>query len=80
MDWAARINVSPSHLCRVFKEHHHRTPYAELTDRKLQHAYRRLNHTSLRIEDIAREVGYEDPFHFSRLFKRRMGFPPSHLR
>ena len=77
--WADRIEVSPSHLCRVFKEHHHKSPYAELTDRKLQHAHRRLSERSVRVQDVAREVGYEDPFHFSRLFKRRMGFPPSQL-
>ena len=78
--WADRLGVSQSHLCRVFKHHHHKTPYAELTDRKLQHAYRRLSQSHLTVQEVALEVGYDDPFHFSRLFKRRVGFPPSRSR
>lgn len=79
-DWAERLGVSQSHLCRAFKKHHHKTPYAELTDRKLQHAYRRLSQSRMSVQEVASEVGYDDPFHFSRLFKRRVGFPPSQAR
>ncbi|MFP4282077.1 MAG: AraC family transcriptional regulator [Opitutales bacterium] len=78
--WADALGVSAPHLCRVFRAQHGRTPYAELTDRKLQHAYQRLRRDHLPVQEVAREVGYEDPFHFSRLFKRRMGVPPSQVR
>jgi YesN/AraC family two-component response regulator len=29
---------------------------------------------------VARAVGYADPLYFSRLFKKRMGTPPSEVR
>ncbi|RME66710.1 MAG: helix-turn-helix domain-containing protein [Verrucomicrobia bacterium] len=74
------LGVTQSHLCRVFKKHHHKSPYAELTDRKLQYAYLRLSQAHISVQQAALEVGYEDPFHFSRLFKRRIGFPPSTVR
>jgi AraC-like DNA-binding protein len=29
---------------------------------------------------IARQVGYQDQFHFSKVFKRKLGCSPSHYR
>lgn len=37
--WAEAIRVSAPHLCRVLRKNHHKTPYAELTDRKLHYAH-----------------------------------------
>ena len=36
--------------------------------------------TALSIAEIARAVGYEDPFYFSRLFRQKMGAPPTEFR
>ncbi len=47
---------------------------------KVQHACSLLDHTSLRIEEIATAVGYEDPFYFSRLFRRIMARSPRAYR
>jgi AraC-like DNA-binding protein len=32
------------------------------------------------VQDVAAELGYSDPFAFSRQFKRHTGLPPSHFR
>lgn len=78
-DWAARLEVSPEHLSRTFRRFHTRTPYAELTDRKLSLAYHLLITGVGNVQEVARRIGFDDPFHFSRLFTKRMGLPPSAL-
>lgn len=32
------------------------------------------------IQEVAAEVGYDDVYHFSKLFKKRFGMPPSKIR
>jgi AraC-like DNA-binding protein len=32
------------------------------------------------VAEVARTVGYDDPYHFSRVFKRVKGRPPSEFR
>ena len=39
-----------------------------------------LTSTDLPISDISRRCGYENPFYFSRVFRERMGMPPSEYR
>jgi AraC-like DNA-binding protein len=36
--------------------------------------------TGEKIEDIAQQVGYQNPFAFSNTFKRMTGFRPSQFR
>jgi AraC-like DNA-binding protein len=31
------------------------------------------------VKNVARELGYSDPFHFSRAFKRHFGFAPTQI-
>lgn len=78
--WASALGVTPNHLCRVFRSSGMRTPYNELIERKMRYAYQRLAVGEVSVTAVAQELGYADPFHFSRLFRRRMGVPPSHVR
>jgi len=32
------------------------------------------------IQEVAAKVGYDDVYHFSKLFKKRFGMPPSKIR
>jgi AraC-like DNA-binding protein len=43
-------------------------------------AARELLHTDRRIESIAKEVGYNSEFAFSKAFTRLRGTPPSRYR
>ena len=47
---------------------------------RLQAAQLLLLTTKQRIADIASEVGYSDPFHFSRLFRASLGVSPRQFR
>jgi AraC family transcriptional regulator of arabinose operon len=46
----------------------------------MQVASRLLRLTSLTIQEVAGEVGYDDPFYFSNRFRRYSGKSPSQFR
>jgi len=68
--------VDPSHLCRLFQRFGRGTPHAELTRRKMNHAASLLLTTSDLVKTISAQVGFEDPLHFSRAFRRHFGCGP----
>ena len=44
---------------------------------KIQKSCQYLYFTDLSIKEICREVGFDDPYYFSRMFKKLMGMAPS---
>jgi transcriptional regulator GlxA family with amidase domain len=55
--------------------------YARLLDRvRLKRARRLLATSSTKVIDVAFEVGYSDPSHFARAFRRWAGVAPSTYR
>lgn len=51
-----------------------------VTQRRLDRAYALLVSAPSRygrVQDVARQFGFDDPAYFSRLFRQRYGFPPS---
>lgn len=72
-----RTGYGPEYLCRIFRRHHLESPYKALLRMKMNEAFRQLKDGRLRILDIAEHVGFDDPLHFSRVFRKIMGFPPS---
>jgi AraC-like DNA-binding protein len=63
------LNIDPAYLSRVFKRFHNETPYRFLIRLKMGHAASLLLSSRRLIKDIAFELGFENPFHFSRTFK-----------
>jgi transcriptional regulator GlxA family with amidase domain len=55
-------------------------PVAYFTRMKIQQASRQLLETGTPVKDIASSLGFDDPYHFSRLFKRHTGLAPAHFR
>lgn len=56
------------------------SPAQLFTRFKVQRATRMLTHTSRPVKEISYELGFENPYHFSRVFKRIYGTSPSSLR
>jgi AraC-like DNA-binding protein len=74
---AARLD--PAYLCRLFRRHGHQSPYQLLLRLKMRHAADRLHATGAMVKEVAAELGFKDPYHFSRAFKRVYGLSPRRL-
>jgi len=79
-DIASHINLSKSQLNLIFKEKTGLSPVQFFIRLKIQKACRLLNLTDLQINEIAIKVGYEDPYFFTRIFRKIMGVSPSQYR
>jgi AraC-like DNA-binding protein len=76
-DLAERSGYSSEYLCRIFKKYHGESPYQVLLHRKMSAAWLLLRDGQLQVGAVGRELGYEDPLHFSRVFRKIMGCTPS---
>lgn len=77
---AAAAGCSTRHLSRLFSRTYHLTAHAWLVRFRLQHACALLQRTDLPIGDIAEAVGYLDPLHFAKVFRRVIGCSPRAYR
>ena len=77
----ARIaNISTFHFCRVFKALRGESPIAYIARLRIETAAQLLRYTSLPVEAIAFNVGYETPASLSKAFKLQYGFSPTQYR
>lgn len=74
------LHLSRSHLIDRFKEHTGYTPMDYFIHLRIQRSCHLLDTTGLSINEIACKVGYEDPFYYSRTFKKVMGKSPRAYR
>lgn len=73
---ARECHVDAAYLCRLFRRFDHQSPYQFLLRLKMNHAAGRLL-AGAPSKQIADELGFSDPFHFSRVFKAVMSVSPS---
>ena len=66
---ARYAHLSEAHLGRIFRQEVGASPMRYLREVRLRRARELLTRTRLTIGEIAREVGFEDPAYFSRVFK-----------
>ena len=77
----ARIaGLSPSRFHAVFRTAFGMAPSRWLQERRLARARELLAGSDLPVHLVAERSGFNDPFHFSRLFKRRQGMAPIDYR
>lgn len=76
---AAEAGLSPSRLNTLFRKQLGQSPVAYAERVRLEHAATLIQDMGLSVKEAADAVGYDDPYHFSRRFKLRLGRPPSHL-
>lgn len=77
---AAHTGLSKQHLIYLFNQETGFPPIEYFLRMKMQKAGQLLSLTGLTVKEIAASVGIPDPYYFSRLFKKRMGMPPTEYR
>ncbi len=70
-EYAEEMNISPDYLNSVLKNNLGKSSKELITDRIILEAKRLGLHTELSTKEIAYQLGYEDPSHFSKLFKNQ---------
>lgn len=77
---AARSHLSVPHFCSEFKRCFGAPAIDYLIRVRMQAAMHHLGDSNRSITEVARLAGYENLFHFSRLFKQRFGVSPRGMR
>ncbi|GHV71945.1 transcriptional regulator [Spirochaetia bacterium] len=77
---ASAAGCSRSHLNYLFKGVSGHSPVMYFLHQKMQAASRDLFFSTLPVKDIALSYGIEDPYYFSRIFKKIMGVSPRQYR
>lgn len=74
---AEHEHLDPAYLSRLFKRYAHESPYQLLLRLKMDYAAAILINEHKSVKATAVEVGFHDPYHFSRVFKSKHGLSPS---
>ncbi len=77
---AAAAEVTPEHLCRLFRSSTGNSPSATVRMARLDRALVLLARSNYRIGEIAAMCGFESQFHFSRRFSQAFGSSPREMR
>jgi AraC-like DNA-binding protein len=73
---AEHCNIAPEYMCRLFRRFARQTPYQMLLRLKMGRAAELLLHSDMLIKQVADAVGFADPYHFSKIFKKVHGVSP----
>ncbi|WP_158409152.1 AraC family transcriptional regulator [Fimbriimonas ginsengisoli] len=79
-DLAEVAQMSAQHLTRLFRQHFSETPIRYLWRKRTERGVRLLLNTGLSITEISSRVGFQSPYHFSRLVRQSYGASPRELR
>ena len=77
---ARHAGTSRTGLYRCLKKHYDMAPMQHVNRCRIDRACFLLHNSDLSIGRIARDVGFDDPLHFSRSFKAAKGCPPRQYR
>jgi AraC-like DNA-binding protein len=77
---SAMSAYSPAHFTRLFKRETGMTPHCYLLGRRIEVAKMLLLHVQSSIKEIAYRLGFANEYHFSNVFKQKVGESPSAFR
>ena len=79
-DIARTVSMSPYHFAHVFKQTVGVTPHHYVMGRRMEKAKSLLRDTAWPVTQVAQQVGYANPSHFSTVFQRFTGRSPREYR
>ncbi len=74
------VGLDRKYLYSIFKKRVGESPQEYLINYRMDMAGRLLENSNLSVSNIARSVGYSNPFHFSKIFKNVKKVPPTQFR
>lgn len=78
---AENMYLSPFYISKIFKKETGDTPIRHLINIRLEKAKELLEGGYAgSVQEVAAMVGYDDAYHFSKLYKKRYGISPSQAR
>jgi AraC-like DNA-binding protein len=77
---AERTHMDPAYLARLFDRFIGESPHEMLTRLKVNEAAAHLIGGRFTVKEVAAQVGFLDPYHFSRVFKKHHGIPPARFQ
>jgi transcriptional regulator GlxA family with amidase domain len=79
-DFAREAGMSVSHFSERFRLQTGQSPMAYFIHLRMRLACRLLDLSGKPVKAVALEIGYRDPYYFSRIFKKSMGISPDKYR
>ena len=76
---AKRFHISPQHLNYLFRTELHTTPTEVLHHERIKRAFLLMQDKRTSVKEAAHRTGFYDTYHFSKVFKKAYGFPPSRV-
>ncbi|MCE9592465.1 MAG: helix-turn-helix domain-containing protein [Planctomycetes bacterium] len=77
---AKAVHLSPSHLAHLFRQEIRESLKRYLERRRIERSRELLLQTDAPINQVAKEVGFDNPLHFSTRFRRYSGQSPRDYR
>ncbi len=77
---ANHLKIDRSYLSTLFSRYLGVTPIEFIINYRMDKACELLRNPLLSVADVARSVGYEDPFQFSKTFRKTKGVSPSQFK
>ena len=77
---AKTYGFTPNYFRTLFKRATRLTPYDYIQRKRIDKSKVKLDLTSDSVQDIAFQVGFNDPYYFSKVFKKNVGMTPSEYR
>ncbi len=77
---AAQFKLSRFHFAKTYRALTGHAPIQDFIQLKMAHACRLLDEGAQSIRQVAEQLGYEDVYYFSRLFRKVVGMAPAHYR